>query len=56
MTWACLRYVQGLANIFGPQNCTQGHCDVFIIEIQALRTRSCVLRIFYKEHKQLASS
>ena len=26
MTWACLGYVQGLANIFGPQNRTQGHC------------------------------
>ena len=23
---------------------------------QALRTRSCVLRIFYKEHKQLVNS
>ena len=27
MTWACLGYVQGLANIFGPQNLTQGHCE-----------------------------
>ena len=29
MTWACLRYVQGLANIFGPQNRTQRHCVVY---------------------------
>ena len=28
MTWACLGYVQGLANIFGPQNRTQGHCEL----------------------------
>ena len=29
MTWACLRYVQGLANILDPQNGTQERCDMF---------------------------
>ena len=27
MTWACLRYVLGLADILGPQNRTQGRCE-----------------------------
>ena len=31
MTWACLRYVQGLANILDPQNGTQGRCDMYSI-------------------------
>ena len=26
ITWACLRYVQELATILGPQNRTQGSC------------------------------
>ena len=28
MTWACFGYVQRLADIFGPQNRTQGHCEL----------------------------
>ena len=27
ITWACLRYVQELATILGPQNRTQGSCE-----------------------------
>ena len=26
ITWACLRYVQELTTILGPQNRTQGSC------------------------------
>ena len=29
ITWACLRCVQELTTILGPQNRTQGSCDVY---------------------------
>ena len=29
ITWACIRYVQELTTILGPQNRTQGSCDVY---------------------------
>ena len=36
ITWTCLRYVQEMATILGPQNRTQGSCAqcflVFIVE------------------------
>ena len=35
MTWACLRYVQGLANILGPQNRTQGRCELIFAKRNA---------------------
>ena len=28
ITWACLRYVQELTTILGPQNRTQGSCEL----------------------------
>ena len=45
MTWARLEYVQGLANIFGPQNRTQGHCgpvlDIYyLLHLKKVRTSS----------------
>ena len=30
ITWACLRYVQELTTILGPQNCTQGSCVLLL--------------------------
>ena len=30
ITWTCLRYVQEMATILGPQNRTQGSCDWFL--------------------------
>ena len=45
MTWACLGYVQGLTNIFGPQNRTQGHCDM--MHILYRRKRHFTSKIFY---------
>ena len=47
--WVILFYKE--SNNFQRQN--NQICAATITE-QALRTRSCVLRIFYKEHKQLA--
>ena len=29
ITWASLRYVQELTTILGPQNRTQGSCDMY---------------------------
>ena len=31
ITWAGPRCVQGLAAILGPQNRTQGRCDIYLI-------------------------
>ena len=33
ITWECLRYVQELATILGPQNHTQGSCALCILSI-----------------------
>ena len=30
ITWACLRYVQEMATILSPQNCTQGSCELYL--------------------------
>ena len=32
ITWACLRYVQELATILGPQNRTQGSCVSHVLQ------------------------
>ena len=31
ITWASLRYVQELTTILGPQNRTQGSCELYIV-------------------------
>ena len=38
ITWACLRYVQELTTILGPQNRTQGSCELFSNCLQHLNS------------------
>ena len=42
ITWECLRCVQELATIFGPQNRTQGSC---VLDSWALGPRYCQLAL-----------
>ena len=45
ITWACLRYVQELTTILGPQNHTQGHCvgHLFNLEIEVVPQDDIIL-------------
>ena len=44
ITWACLRYVQELATILGPQNHTQGSCALCIL------SKSSILSILFNTY------
>ena len=50
ITWTCLRYVQEMATILGPQNRTQGSCDYYaMLTIYFLPVKICESKTKYSQ-------
>ena len=56
ITWACLRCVQELATILGPQNPTQRNCDlddlwIQIVDVDSVCKTHLYHLFYYKSNK-----
>ena len=55
ITWASLRYVQELTTILGPQNRTQGSCDLLLDNLLDVQFQQ-LLCIQYTSHEAVITA